>query len=1107
MPLLKTALKSMSSTKKYWKGLEELHEESGFLESTQNEFPERLPVEEFLGDEETLKESSTTRRDFLKFLGFSVTAATLAACEAPVIKAIPYVNKPEDITPGVANWYSSTYYDGNDFANILVKTREGRPIFIKGNAQFGITGGGVNARINSSVLSLYNGARLNGPQAKDGSKISWDQADAKISKKLKQIAAEGKAVRVLTSSIASPSTEMAIGELVSSLGGTEESSSDVKQVVYDAVSYAGIRKANQDSFGKNVIPSYDFSEAKVIVGVGADFISSWLSSVEYDVQYSSKRHPVTKDEAKAGKWMSKHFQYESILSRTGSVADYRTAIKPSEEGQVVAAIYKHLGGNVSGLSISAEIVAKTKDVAKELKENRGASLVVAGSNDPNVQTLVNAINSKLGNYGKTIDLNDELKIAQGQDGEVEQLIKEMKSGKVGALVVYGTNPAYSLPNKQDFIDGLEKTFSVSFSDIADETASRCDYICPDNHYLESWNDFNPKKSHYAIAQPVISPLFDTRQAQETMLVWAGKAEREGKKSKVFYNCIKENWRKYGYPMVQDVFSTFDDYWNTMVHNGSGSIKLAESEEKSVLFSGNVSAAVKSISKTKSATEGDFELVLYQKEGLGLGHQAANPILQELPDPISRVTWDNYITMSPNDMEAAGYNIHLGQKQPASVAKVTANNVELELPVVASPGQKQGTVGIALGYGRGADGENIGKAAFETKQYGGYKSDAEGKKVTIGKNAYPFQSFVNGFLLNTTVVSIASTGSEQEMAATQTHHTIMGRDSILKETTLDTYQKGEKHLYNHGHTLPVHEDVNGDGKINAKDAKSVNEFTLWAEQPVENVGHRWGLSIDLNSCTGCGACVTACTIENNVPIVGKDEVRRVREMHWLKIDRYYSSAGTRETGYGSMEKPETGDDVEVMFQPMLCQHCNHAPCETVCPVAATTHSNEGLNQMTYNRCIGTRYCGNNCPFKVRRFNWFNYPTYKKFTEFNPAQDQLGRMVLNPDVVVRTRGVMEKCSMCVQQIQAGKLTAKKEERRVNDGDIQTACSATCASGAIKFGDLNDEAVKGYEGSQVYQDSKDDRAYNALEEIGVKPNIYYMTKVRNKKKEETGHTAEHH
>jgi Fe-S-cluster-containing dehydrogenase component len=423
----------------------------------------------------------------------------------------------------------------------------------------------------------------------------------------------------------------------------------------------------------------------------------------------------------------------------------------------------------------------------------------------------------------------------------------------------------------------------------------------------------------------------------------------------------------------------------------------------------------------------------------------------------------------------------------NMAKVKVGSNEVTLPVYPSPGQTPGTIGIALGYGRGANGEKIGKAAFQTKEYGGHVTDENGNPASIGANVYPFVKFENGTLNFDASASITKVEGLYPIAATQIHHTVMGRYSIVRETTFDIYKSKDRTAFNPQHMLSVMDKEGNHVEM------PVGEADLWEAHPVEHIGHRWGMTIDLSSCIGCGSCLVSCQSENNVPVVGKDEVRRGREMHWIRIDRYFASdeevaVGTRK-GEIDYHKAEIASvNPKVVHMPMLCHHCNHAPCETVCPVAATTHSNEGLNQMAYNRCIGTRYCANNCPYKVRRFNWFNYPSYKKFTEVNPAQDDLGRMVLNPDVTVRTRGVMEKCSFCVQRIQATKLEAKKDGTPVQDGSLATACSEACPTKAITVGDWNDV------NSKVRKSSSDDRAYQALEEVGVKPNIWYKVKVRN-------------
>lgn len=1080
------------ATKKYWKGLEELNNSPEFVQKANSEFAEQLPVEKFLEDK-SLENDGTNRRDFLKFLGFSVTAASLAACEAPVNKAIPYVVKPEEITPGVANWYASTYYDGNDYAAIVVKTREGRPIKIEGNDLSKVTMGGTNARVQASVLSLYDSSRLNGPMA-NGNSTTWSAADKEISEKLGAIAAKGGAIRILSSTIISPSTKAVIADFTAKYPTT-------KHISYDAISYSGIAKANAQTFGQEMIPSYRFDKAEVIVGIGADFLANWLSPIETANQYAKTRK-VGKDKKK----MSKHYQFESNMSLTGANADYREPVKVSEQGKVAVNLYnavaKIVGGSAlvsSALSCDATIAKAAKDLA----DNKGKSLVVSGSNDMYVQLIVNSINQMLDNYGKTIDIENTNNTHQGNDSEFVGLVNEMSSGKVAAIITYNTNPVYTAPASLRFADAYNKVgLRISLADRADETASMAQYICPDHNYLESWNDFNPKTAHYSLSQPTISPLFSTRQAQESLLKWSGN-------NSDYHSYMQKVWMERIFPM-QGKYMAFGDFWNHSLQDGAIEVGKGEEMAATGADSTKVSAvknlknekpaanetemhpnapavkvdlheAASTISAVKAAGEGIFELALYEKVGIGNGNQANNPWLQELPDPISKITWDNYVTMSPLDMEGK-YDLMQRQDREASVVNVTVNGTTIKLPVIPQPGQARGTIGIAVGYGRDKAGSLSIKA-----------------NGVVGQNAYPFVQLANRTMMYGVLdAKVESANETVEMAGTQVHHTLMGRD-IVKETVLSEYQKNPK-AGNNDEMLITHS-----GKVKMADVDLWDSF--------DRPGHKWGMTIDLNSCIGCGACVVSCTAENNVAVVGKTQVMKTREMHWLRIDRYYTTKWpnegreakkkAKEEGVGAidmyldMENPEALNP-KVVFQPMLCQHCNHAPCENVCPVLATNHSSDGLNQMTYNRCVGTRYCANNCPYKVRRFNWFNYNANPDFT-FNPSQDDLGRMVLNPDVVVRSRGVMEKCSMCVQRIQGGKLEAKKAERKLIDGEIKTACQQACPTNAIIFGDLNDE-----ESAVTKLRKEDERNYYVLEEIGTKPALSYLTKVRNC--EEAEFAAEH-
>jgi MoCo/4Fe-4S cofactor protein with predicted Tat translocation signal len=1008
---------------KYWKSLEEKYNDPEFIKQSGKEFKEELPV--LLG-ERGIEKVSSGRRDFLKFLGFSVTAATVAAgCEMPVRKSIPYLVKPDEIVPGVANYYASTYFDGSDYVSVLVKTREGRPIKIEGNEMSPVTKGGTSAEAQASVLSLYDNFRPKGPIA-NGNKTSWAEADKNISEKLGEIQAKGGQIRIVSSTIISPSAKNAIKEFTAKYPNT-------KHVTYDAVSYSGILEANEKSFGIRAIPSYAFDKADVVVSIGADFLRSWVSPVEFAGQYAKKRK-VTKENPNN---LSKHFQFEGILSQAGSNADKRVVVKPSQQDAVVLALYNAVAGaSVDGMN-DVSIAEGVKEAATSLLASKGKSIVVSGSNDANTQTLVNAINNMLGNYGATIDFTNCYNLRQGNDAEMAAFVKELSAGLVNAVIFFNANPVYNLPKGGEFKEALKKTeLSVSLSEQLDETGLACNYLLPDHHFLESWNDAEPKAGHYSITQPAIAPLFDTRSATESILAFSGKAVS-------CYDFIRAYWEQNIYPK-QNAVTPFAAFWDRSVHDGVASINT---NPVTVNFVGDINAAISVITGKKSISE--QEVVVYEKSGIREGKNSGNPLLQELPDPISKVTWDNYVAVSPRFAKDKGFEAN-------DVVKVSAENYSVELPVHIQPGTAYGVFAIALGYGR----ETAGKAG-----------------TNIGKNAFPFITGGNTYAIG---ANIEKTGAVYPLAQTQTYHSIhdgLNERRIVKETTLEEYKAN-----------PV---------AGNEDRAHVKEHLSTLYGYYEFPGHHWGLSVDLNSCIGCGSCIVACNVENNVAIVGKDEVMKAREMHWLRIDRYYA---------GDEENPS------VVFQPMMCQHCDNAPCENVCPVAATNHSAEGLNQMTYNRCVGTRYCANNCPYKVRRFNWFDYWGADSFTKetvliennYDPhgMTEDLTRMVLNPDVTVRSRGVIEKCSFCVQRIQEGKLKAKKENRKLKDGDIKTACQTACAAGAIVFGDVNDEQ------SVVTKQSNDERAFKVIEEIHTLPSVAYLTKVRNRPAEAkaAGHAAHH-
>ncbi|MFB9842287.1 TAT-variant-translocated molybdopterin oxidoreductase [Mucilaginibacter ginsenosidivorans] len=1014
----------MDSNKKYWKGLEELNNEPEFVEKNKHEFAEPIPIEEVLSGGGLM--GKTPRRDFLKALGFGVGAVTLAACQkVPVHKSIPYLIKPEEVTPGVANYYVSTY-DGHA---ILVKTREGRPIKVEGNPNDVLAKGGLSAQAQASVLDLYDYNRLNNPML-DGGDSSWNEIDTFVKRELGAIKTGGKKIRLVTSTINSPSTLAVIADFIAQYPNT-------KHITYDAVSYTGIIQANQNSFGKAVIPHYNFDKADVIVSFGADFLGTWISPSEFMGQWVKNRG----SKSLANKKMSRHIQFETGMSLTGSNADTRILIKPSEEGLALVNLYNAVTGTTLPGSkplgnTSADKAVKL--VAAELKAAQGKALVVCGSNDVAKQILVNAINAQLGSYGTTIDLDNYSNQYKGNDAEFTDFVGEMNRGEVDAVFFLNSNPVYEYHNGQAIKDALKKVrLKVTFADRKDETSVICNVVAPNHYYLESWGDGNAIEGYYTVIQPTINPVYDTRQAEQSLMVWSDSTVKD------YYTYVRNTWDK---ELLAKGGLSGQKGWEALLQTGF--VKVADKPAGSYSFAKDLNGVAQTILNQGTTLEakGDkqYEVQLYQSIALRDGKRANNPWLQELPDPVSKVTWDNFAAMSPTDMKKAGYVqgdvINIEVKNPNNNTSYT-----IALPILVQPGQAQGTISIALGYGRTEAGP-VGQG--------------------VGKNVYPFLNFVNGTFQTATVAAISTTGDNVILAQTQTHHSIEGRN-VIRETTFKEYVKDPS--------------SNSGGSLKHKEYED-----LWDDY--EHPQYNWVMAIDLNACTGCGACVVACSAENNVPVVGRDEVRRRREMHWIRIDRYYSfnEEGKSITEEKEIEDLKDLDNVAVVYQPMLCQHCDHAPCETVCPVLATVHSSEGINHMAYNRCVGTRYCANNCPYKVRRFNWFNYWNDSRFDNY--LINEHTHLVLNPDVTTRFRGVMEKCSMCIQRIQAGKLKAKIEKRPLKDGDIKMACQQTCPTNAIVFGNASDP------NSEVSQLLKSERTYYVLEELGVKPGIGYQVKVRN-------------
>ncbi len=1000
----------MTENKKYWRGIEEQSNPELTEKLAQNEFANDISSADFLGNDE-VAESETSRRDFLKFMGFSTAAATLAACEAPIVESIPYVVKPDSLTPGLPSFYATSMFDGTDYASILVKTREGRPIKVEPNSEAPFNNV-TNARTQASVLSLYDGARLRGPKV-GGQASSWNDALGAA----RELLTENSVL--LTSSVISPALKTAIAKL------------GLRHISVDPVSVSNRLDVYEGFAGKRGLPTVDLENASTVFAVGADFLGDW-GGQNLMATYAERRKP--------SEGMLKHIQAEAGLTLSGSNADVRIKARVSEYESILAHVYNKVAA-VAGLitinspALREDILQSVDMAAGELLAAGSSAVVLNGLNTKNAERLALAINLAL--KSKAFNTSTFVYTSNGNDESLSTFLSDVKAGTVDAVVTLGVNPTYQMPTVD--LNGLS---IISIADREDETASAANIALPLSHYLESWSDFSAVDGHYAVGQPTISPLFDSKSAVEILNALAGGSESAK-------SLIKES-------AASNAGSTS---WNGLLHDGFTRTTVSE-----VSMNGSMDAGMFDISGIKvMKPQSGLEFYTYTKTGMGAGENANNPWTYELPDPISRLSWDNYIVMSAADAVELGIEV-----APESNGAMTGNTLNItvdgnsleNVPVWIQPGQTKGTLGLAVGFGRTA----VGKVGNN-----------------VGVNAYKLLLSSQSVSAD---VSASSSEIEHGFASVQLAHTMMGR-KIVNEITLPTFMDVSHDKWNE---KPTYETYKG--------PLSSFEANLWDDHDHET-SHMWNMSIDLNSCTGCGACVVACSLENNVPVVGKDEVRRHRDMHWLRIDRYYSSEMTPELAeendigaiekFAKMEVPSESPDV--VFQPVMCQHCNHAPCETVCPVGATVHSREGLNHMAYNRCIGTRYCANNCPYKVRRFNWFNYKGNEKFADVNPSQDDYGRMVLNPDVTVRARGVIEKCSLCIQRIQLGKLEAKKDSRMLTDGEFTTACAQACGSNAIVFGDVNNPK------SEVSHLKQEGRAYHLLEEVGTQPSVFYQTKVRNR------------
>ncbi len=1059
------------SDKKYWQSFAEFKHKEQLQKLNKDEFKEELP---FADLDDNVLGAKTARRDFLKYVGFSTAAATIAAsCEMPVRKAMPYVNRPENLTPGVSKYFASTYVQDGDILPVVVKVREGRPIKIDGNNLYPFTLGGTSPRAQASVLDLYDTFRIPHPKRRNGKTFqevpTFDQIDQQIGAAMAGLG--GAPVVLLTSTIPSPSTRQVIAGFLGRFPGS-------RHVQYDAVSYSGLIAAHGGR-----IPAHNFDRADLVVSLGADFLTTWLAPVEFARQYSTKRKINEKAVA-----MSKHYQFESHLSPTGASADERFTHRPSETGAVALALLAAMGGGATAPALPAPLTQAITKVANDLRAHSGRALVVCGSNDPNVQTVVREINRAAGAFGTTLDTGTSMNYRLGDDAAMATLVDDMNAGRIGALLIYGANPAYDYVDPKRFTDGMARVkLTVSFNEKMDETTELCQYVIPNHHYLESWGDAEPRTGYFSFIQPTIFPLFKTRAFQTSLLrwsgnntdyetffrtYWVGRLGSDAALDRALQDGVLGNARS---TTTTTPANPVVDTARAVVTGGTAAGGTTPTTSTPAATAtpaptgtpgGNLGAAIAALSAPRRA--GKDEILLFQQVNLLSGKQAGNPWLLELPDPITRTTYENYAMISTKKAKELGIDyegMEYEYYQEKPTIELTANGRKVTLPAMVVPGMNPDTIAVAVGYGRN---EAFSKAA-----------------IGLGQNVFPlgrWNAATRTREYYNDVATSAKAGDAYKIARIQMHDSYEGRTEVVKETTLATFNANPDAFLNFRKELQA--------DYAAKSGDYRKEATLYGDwvQP----GPKWGMSIDLNACYSCGACVIACHMENNVPVVGKNEVLRHHEMHWLRIDRYFV---TDENNPDNLKA--------VVFQPMLCQHCDNAPCENVCPVAATFHNSEGVNQMAYPRCIGTRYCANNCPYKVRRFNWSDYTGSSTHGVLGPRSgvgkldpivhqynDELTRMVLNPDVTTRSRGVMEKCTFCVQRAQAGKLLAKMENRTLGGDEVQSACAQACPTGAIVFGNANDN------NSTVSKIRNDNprRLFYVLEQLHTLPNISYLAKIRN-------------
>ncbi len=1013
----------------YWRSFEDLYRSENFIENSHHEFGKEVKNEFELSDDK----NSLSRRKFLALVGASAALAGAGCADfRDKGKILPYTNKPEEVVLGKPVYYASICTACEENCGVLIKTREGRPIKVDGNPDHPVSKGKICGKGQAEILNLYDPARYSEPLLKKGNdykKITWKEADEAV--KLALLSNGDKEIAIVTHTVTSPSAFKLLSELKTKYP-------QVQFYHYELFDDKNKSAAFEKCYGTTVAPNIQWDKADVIVSFEHDFLGVEGNRVENNRLYSSRRDVNNLNN------FNRMYVVEGNLSLTGSNADYRLRIKTEFQIEVVYALLNDFinkrgavspaNGNLSGFisNFTYEKVAQNfgldkstlKYLADDLWKSKGKAIVSAGrAHDVSMHTAVNLLNEVLGNTSLYNFTNQPLHSYSSMN-DFKDLVSKMRSKRVGIVVHFDSNPVYHLPKDLGYTEALNNVGNViSLATMQNESTTLSNLILPINHGFESWGDAKTRSGFYALQQPVIAPLYRTRQKEAIILSWLSSEQLEDANLS-YYEYVIANWKNNIYPTLQSSLG-FEKFWTLALHDGV--VQTKENSTNNFSFNASALYDLKAAAKKNEK----FSLQLVESFVLGDGRFANNGWLQELAHPISKVTWDNYAAISYNSSKS------LNVKND-DLVEVTVNNTKLTLPVLVQPGLADGLIAIELGYGRTNSPVVANEVGVNANQF------------LTSNNSYSHYYFQNA--------EISKVEGAYKLATTQDHH-IFDQENlkdihlvreIIREGTISQYKKDPEFIAHH--------------KFNAENMYHEYEYKE----------AKWAMAIDLNKCTGCSECVIACNAENNIPVIGRDQVLKSREMQWLRIDRYYAGS------------PETA---AVSYQPMLCQHCDLAPCEKVCPVVATTHSPDGLNQMVYNRCVGTRYCSNNCPYKVRRYNFFNFRHH--FRNGFQQEDSFS-LLHNPEVTVRSRGVMEKCTFCIQRIMEERENATREGRKLNGENVTTACQDSCGTNAIKFGDINNpdsEIVK-------YRNHK--LGYFLLEETNVKPNVTYLAKLKNTQEE---------